>query len=72
MTRAEHLDWCKKRAIEIAETGDTNGAFASFVSDMSKHPETAGHSALMMGTMLLSTGNLDSVKQMVDHINGYN
>lgn len=72
MTRAEHLQWCKDRAIEYVQKGDTNNAFASFQSDMSKHPETANHIALELGTMLLVSGSLSSVKQMSDWINGFN
>jgi len=40
-TRAEHLAWCKERALEYLDEGDVQQAFASFASDMSKHPETA-------------------------------
>lgn len=42
-TRAEHLAWCKQRALEYLDTGDLNNAFASFISDMNKHAETREH-----------------------------
>lgn len=41
MTRSEHIAWAKERAREHLKAGDLVQAFASFVSDMSKHPETA-------------------------------
>jgi len=40
-TRAEHLDWAKQRA--LAYLPDWQNAMASFVSDLNKHDETAGH-----------------------------
>lgn len=71
-TRSEHLNWCKKRANEYVDNNDINGAFASFQSDMTKHPETANHLALELGTMLLLSGNLSSPHQMRNWIDGFN
>jgi len=71
-TRAEHLKWCKERALEYAKAGDNTNAFASFQSDMGKHPETAQHLALELGTMLLFGGHLQTEQQMTDWINGFN
>lgn len=70
--RIDHLNWCKKRANEYVENGDLQGAFVSFQSDMTKHPETANHIALEMGNMLLLSGNLASNSQMKDWIDGFN
>lgn len=72
MNRAEHLEWCKQRALEYVDKGDLKEAFASFQSDMTKHPETDGHLALKLGTMLLIGGHLSSNKQMRDWITGFN
>jgi len=72
MDRAEHLQWCKDRALEYVKIGDMQQAFASFNSDMSKHPETAGHSALQLGTMLFFAGHLSSPGEMEKWINGFN
>lgn len=41
MTRKEHLDWCKARALEYLDNGDAGTALASFHSDVLKHEETA-------------------------------
>jgi hypothetical protein len=71
-TRAEHLKWCKERANEYLELGDKNQAFTSFMSNMSKHEETANHMALGMGTMLLVTGNLSTTHEMKNWIDGFN
>ena len=70
--RATHLQWCKDRALEYVKQNDMKQAFASFQSDMTKHPETANHLALQMGTMLLLGGHLSSARQMSDWITGCN
>ena len=38
--RAEHLAWCKQRALVYVDRGDLVNGLASFVSDMRNHPET--------------------------------
>jgi len=70
--RSEHLDWCKGRALSYVEQGNLPDAFASFQSDMTKHPETANHLALQLGTMLLLSGNLSNSQQMKNWILGFN
>ena len=72
MNRAEHLQWSKNRALEFASQGDNDQAFASFQSDMNKHPETANHTLLQMGIMLLIGGYLSTEKQMKEWIIGFN
>lgn len=42
MTRQEHVQWCKTRALEYVASGDLQGAVASMLSDMGKHNETGG------------------------------
>lgn len=70
-TRAEHLEWCKKRALGYLP-GDTSQAFASMMSDLSKHTETAGHVAIELGARLLFGGHLNDSHKMEDFINGFN
>lgn len=72
MNREEHLQWSKERALKFVKENDLKNAFASFQSDMTKHPETCEHQALIMGTMLLVGGHLSTPKQMEDWINGFN
>jgi hypothetical protein len=71
-SRAEHLAWCKQRALEYVDAGDNQGAFTSMASDMSKHPDTANTDVQVLGMMLLMSGHLDSPTQMRDWINGFN
>lgn len=72
MTRAEHLAWCKERALEYVEAGDLTSAFASMVSDLRKHPELARHPGIELGTLLLLSGGLSDPTSMRRHIEGYN
>jgi hypothetical protein len=72
MTREEHLQWAKDRAIEYCDRGDPGNAFASFQSDMSKHEETRNHRALEMMTRLLYAGHLSTADQMRRYIEGFN
>lgn len=71
-TRAEHLAWCKSRALEYLKTGDTRNAWASMSSDLNKHEETCNHPSMELGMMLFLGGHLNSVKQMRDFIDGIN
>jgi len=40
MTRDEHIAWCKQRALEYLDIGDTHNAVASMLSNLTKHDET--------------------------------
>lgn len=55
--RAEHLEWCKDRALQYVDSGDLTNAYASMVSDLNKHPETKGHAAIELGMMMLMAGH---------------
>lgn len=71
-SRQEHMDWCKGRALEYVEAGDVQGAFTSMTSDLSKHPDTAGHVGIQLGTMQLMGGMLHTPAQMRKFIEGFN
>jgi hypothetical protein len=72
VTRQEHLDWCKQRALEYCDHGDVTNAWASMASDLSKHPETEKHAAIGLGMAMLMAGHLNSVEAMRKFINGFN
>ena len=63
-SRAEHLAWCKQRALEYCDAGDVDQAFASMASDLGKHPETEGHMGIQLGMTQLMGGMLSSPAQM--------
>lgn len=55
--RAEHVRWCKQRAMELLNAGDHQQAVTSMLSDLGKHSETAGmlEWAGMMGLMSMQS-----------------
>jgi hypothetical protein len=70
--RAEHLQWCKDRALAYADEGDAANALASMASDLRKHPETAEHGGVALGTMLAMGGHLSSPRDIREWIEGFN
>jgi hypothetical protein len=71
MTVKEHLEWAKGRALELLGQGDLRQAFMSMISDLGKHPGTADHPMIRLGTELLSGGHLDSSIEMRKFIEGF-
>lgn len=75
MTRAEHLVWVKQRALLELDAdphgaGPTN-AVTSVQSDLRKHPDTAGHPAIVQGTVALVIGVLrtaDEVRRWIEKL----
>jgi hypothetical protein len=72
MTRQEHLDWCKKRALEYSKNGDYHGAFDSLVADLGQHKETQAHPGIMNGLTLMGQGALLNKSAMDKYINDLN
>lgn len=72
MTRAEHLAWCKQRALEYVDANNLTNAMASLTSSLNKHPETVGHSGIELGMMLMLGGRLNTPEQMRTFIEGFN
>jgi hypothetical protein len=58
--------------MEYVVRGELQEAFASFTSDMRKHPELCDHSALGLGSMLLMGGHVKTAPEMDKWINGFN
>jgi hypothetical protein len=72
MTRQEHLDWAKQRALEYAQRGDIKNAVASMLSDLSKHPELERHAGGDLGMMMLMSGNMRDPLECERWIKGFN
>ena len=72
MTRDEHLQWAKDRALEYADRGDAQNAVASIGSDLAKHPDLASHAGIMLGMMMLMSGNLRGPQDIRHFIEGFN
>ena len=78
MTRKEHLEWCKARALEYLDRGDIQNAVTSMMSDLGKHPGTetslsTGVAMLFMNTIMTGdTACLDgTMLEYGDQIRGY-
>jgi hypothetical protein len=72
MTRAEHLAWCKQRALEYVDGGDPQGGLTSMFSDLGKHDETRNHAGIQLGVMLMMTGSLSEPGEARRFIEGFN
>jgi len=72
ITRAEHLNWCKTRALELVDSGDLTLAYASMSSDLLRHPETETHAGIELGMMLIMAGELKTAHEMRKFIEGFN
>lgn len=72
MTRAEHLQWCKSRALKYCDDNDVKQAWASMASDLGKHEETINHAAIGLGTIMMLGGHLSTSDEMRKFINGFN
>ena len=72
MTRQEHLEWCKKRALEYCDMDDPNQALASMISDLRKHSETANHAGVELGVAMMMAGHLNTSEKMRNFIQGFN
>lgn len=69
-TRQQHIDWVKKRALELARAGHVIKAMDSITSDLQKHPETKGHLAPELALQLYLAGKLSTSEEMVKFIEG--
>jgi hypothetical protein len=72
MDRAEHLKWCKERALVYADRGDMVNAVASMTSDLRKHPETENHAGATIMVMQAAAGLLDRPGELRRCIEGFN
>ena len=72
MTRDEHLQWCKDRAMEYVNSGDLKNGLASMLSDLRKHKETENHPGTTLGAMLMFGGGLQTAKDVKEFIEGFN
>jgi hypothetical protein len=73
MTRQEHLEWCKERAIaEMDYYKDPSKAIISMMSDIRKHPETSSEALMALCTMQLMIRPKMTRQEAIDFINGFN
>jgi hypothetical protein len=68
-SREEHLEWCKKRALEYLP--NVKEALTSMMSDITKHPETKNHPGNRMCIGLMMAGSLQTPDEARRFIEGY-
>jgi len=71
-TRDEHMAWCKARALEYLDAAipDPGQAVASMLSDLRKHPGTAGVAEGPLGMMgLLSATGVHEARRFIEGFN---
>jgi hypothetical protein len=71
VSRAEHIAWCKQRALEYLDAGDARNAMVSMMSDVRKHPETEQHAGILLGMNLMLGGRLNHA-ELRKWIEGFN
>lgn len=72
MDRAEHLAWCKQRALEYLNRGELRNAVTSMMSDMNKHPETASAPGGILDRLGLMAAMSNDAREVRRYIEGFN
>lgn len=70
VTRSEHIEWCKQRALQFLDTGDWFQALASLQSDLTKNPKTVNHGAIQLASSLALNRYLNSCDSVRNFIEG--
>lgn len=70
MTRQEHMQWCKDRALEYVKLGDGKEAMMSMISDLRKHEDTVKSVPISFAIML--TVDSDDIEAVKNFITGFN
>jgi hypothetical protein len=70
--RAQHLEWCKKRALAYVDQGYLQQALNSMRSDLAKHPKTADHPNIETGELLAIAGLLSTTQEVRHYVEGFN
>lgn len=66
-TAADHMIWCKERALDYVKRAALPAAVASMSSDLRKHPETSEQSSGLMVFGMVQIGNgADAVRRWIE------
>jgi hypothetical protein len=71
-TAKDYLNWCVDRAMVYADMGDMTQAWASFTSDVRKHPDTEhiGYHSLL--AMAMVSGLYNEPRKFREFVSGWN
>lgn len=65
-TRDEHMEFCKRRALEYVDIGELAQAVQSMGSDLAAHPQTMqATSILWIGHLEAETGDPEKVRRWI-------
>ena len=70
--RAQHLEWCKKRALAYVDQGCLQQALNSMIDDLRKHPKAADHPGIPIAVGRMAIGDLTTSGQVREFIEGFN
>ncbi len=72
-TRKEHIQKCKKKAIQTLDSKGLENGWIEMINGLSKHPETLEeHARIDQGIKKIAKGELDSSEKMRIFIKGFN
>lgn len=71
MTRAEHLDWCKQRALAHLPENPSE-ALVSMLDGLSEHPETKDHPNIQDVAALVLADGLSTAHEVEEFIKDFN
>lgn len=69
MTRAEHLQWAKDRAFEYLDKGEIQNAYASFYSDVDKHPDLKYDDFIKGIGLLANSSTAEAARRFIEGFN---
>jgi len=69
MTRAEHLAWAKKRALDYLDDDDKTSAIASIMSDLRKHDGWSTASLTLCFAICPAGGTAEQVRKWIEGFN---
>ena len=69
--QAQHLEWCKKRALAYVDQGYLQQALSSMISDLRKHPKTADHPVIALAVGRMALGDPTTKEQVREFIEGF-
>lgn len=71
LTREEHLERAKEKALRYADAGEPENALASLEAELQRHPGTRHHPWLERGLILMRRGRLRTRDEMRRYIAGF-
>jgi hypothetical protein len=72
ISREDHLQQSKDRALALVEQGDFDQAIASMISDLKKHPQISIHPKVEQALLISILFKRPDKRELIKWINGFN